>query len=268
MNAGGANDWIAGITSGTLVTTRAYPSTPNTGTITVQDCANTPPTYTCGGVPSFAFQINSNIWPLSPICGGADNPTACRAWQQFVYRSEGPPLLPNQKRGRLYMQYWLFHYNNGTGRCPTGSTWSADPLDSTSCVRNGPPGTPIPDHGVDYMLRNSDMSARITGSPAMDVATLTIAGTAYAYSDYDSSGLYLASGWNQSQFNVVGHGSSSMAQFSAGTTINITMVVNNNTSNVPTCIMGGTTGEINNLNRNSCAAYNFPTTEIMWSESN
>ena len=79
----------------------------------------------------------------------------------------------------------------------------------------------------------------------------------------------LASGWNQSEFNIIGDGGGSQANFNAGSHLTVMIAVDNGTSATPTCaVNAGTTGETNNLNLGACSGTGGASPFIQFTESN
>ena len=69
----------------------------------------------------------------------------------------------------------------------------------------------------------------------------------------EDSVVYLSTGWKESEFNIVGDGGGSEADFNSGSSITVKSAVTNGTTNAPICASNaGTTGETNNLNLGSC----------------
>ena len=68
--------------------------------------------------------------------------------------------------------------------------------------------------------------------------------------------LDISSVWNKAEFNVVGNGGGSRADFNSGSTVTVTLLLFDGSTSAPTCVPNdGTTGESNNLNLGSCAAF-------------
>jgi hypothetical protein len=199
---------------------------------------------------AYSLQLNTN--PFTPpklsdgtsICDGADNPSACQGWEQFIY----------QGAGGGYIQYWLLKYR-ADGTCPLG--WK-------------PGGALAP--GDCY--RNSLSNARASAAPITDLANLSVRGATSSGLDIiqvtvdetismTSQKTFLnmnSNVWTTAEFNVFGDSDDHEAIFSTENT-GATVVVRietdgSTTTSVPTCDGVSFTGETNNLNLepNSCRA--------------
>lgn len=85
-----------------------------------------------------------------------------------------------------------------------------------------------------------------------DVPQLNYGTESWSISAPDSV-LQLGSAWNQAEFNVVGNTDGSRADFNAGASINVKLLIADGTSIAPTCVGGiATTRETNNLNLRAC----------------
>jgi hypothetical protein len=77
---------------------------------------------------------------------------------------------------------------------------------------------------------------------------------AYSTTGQDSV-MFLANGWKESEFNVIGDGGGSAANFSAGTKLTVNIALTNGSNAKPVCQANdGTTGETNNLTLGACKA--------------
>ena len=59
----------------------------------------------------YSIQLNSNFMSGDQACAGANNPSQCLGWLQYVYSSS---------EHAAFMQYWLIRYTGGTVHCPAG----------------------------------------------------------------------------------------------------------------------------------------------------
>jgi hypothetical protein len=101
-----------------------------------------------------------------------------------------------------------------------------------------------------------------------DTAVFTDGSTAYSASQPDGT-VSLGSWWGQSEFNVVGNGGGSRAQFNSGTSITVHLAVSDGGTGAPSCLSdSGTTGESNNLNLGSCSTAGGSSPYIQFKESN
>jgi hypothetical protein len=179
------------------------------------------------------------------VCSGH---SGCQAWQQYVYSSG---------ERAAFMQTWLINWN---ATCPAGwFTFSNDCYRNSSAVN-------VPQEAI-KKLKKMQMNGTATAN-ANDVLTFTVGTTAYRTQGSDSV-VDLASGWNASEFNIIGDGGGSEAVFNSGSSITVKIQVNNGTSNAPTCESNaGTTGETNNLNLGACTATGGAAPFIQFTESN
>ncbi len=103
----------------------------------------------------------------------------------------------------------------------------------------------------------------------MDAVSLSTGDTVYSSSN-DSLVNLGQSGWQGAEFNVFGNGDSSEATLNAGSRMAVRISVNDGTTDIPECRMGGTTGESNNLTLvPPCCPYGGPSPAIVfWQSSN
>jgi len=185
----------------------------------------------------YSLQLNSNFMSGSPACAAAFDPTKCLAWEQFVYSSSSHAA---------FMQYWLIHYSGGSVVCPGG--WNRF---SDDCYKNSA-AVSVPQQPITE-LPNMSLSGTAVAN-ALDTFVTTTATQAYTTTGLDSV-VYLANGWNASEFNVVGDGGGSQANFNAGASLTVHIDLVDGTSAKPVCQANdGTTGETNNLNLGACKA--------------
>lgn len=177
---------------------------------------------------SFSLQVNTNFFTTS-TCNGSPNQPNCRGWQQFIFANDG-------STGVVFMQYWLINY--GTP-CPTG--WTAF---SGSCYKNSA-GTSVPVQTIANLSR-----LKLTGNatPGGQDTAIISTGSGNLQATGQDSVLNVAQGWNFAEFNIFGDGSARpTASFNAGSTITVRIGLTNGSTDSPTCVVGGTTGERNNL---------------------
>jgi len=185
---------------------------------------------------AYTYQLNTNVYYNSPACAGASDPTQCRSWEQFIYENDGGS-------GTTYIQYWLIRWNNP---CPGG--WVSYPYPTasdTSCYRNSTLATPVPNQPINSAnILASSLSG--TATAGGDSVTFTAGGVAYARSGNNFS--TISAGWTQAEFEIVGDGNSGQANFNAGAAyVSRTRIFYGGTA-PPNCVVGGFTGETNNLN--------------------
>jgi len=198
----------------------------------------------------YSIQLNSNFMSGDQACAGANDPSKCLGWLQFVYSSSSHAA---------FMQYWLIHYTGGTVHCPTG--WFSF---STDCYKNSSavsvPQEPVTD------LHQMNLSGTAVNA-GLDTLAYTDGTNAYSTTGQDSV-MYLSEGWTGSEFNIIGDGGGSQATFNAGTALTVEIALTDGTNDKPTCeAHGGTTGETNNLNLKKCKANGGAVPRVTFKES-
>ena len=209
----------------------------------------------------YSLQMNSNLFS-SPNCSGAANPSLCKGWEQFIYQNTG-----NSNPGLVYIQSWLITYGKTT--CPSGFT-SYNNFGDLECYNNSSVTT-TPSQPITNLAKLSLTGQAAFGGSGSDTSMLSTGdGNLYAASGNDSL-LTLSTGWNTVEFNIVGDGNGSAANFNAGSTIvaEDDVTLTNLTPGAPTCANGGTTAETNNLSlvTSSCCPVSGTAT-ILFTESN
>jgi hypothetical protein len=202
-----------------------------------------------GQANAYTLQLNSEFFN-GPVCAGAQTPSKCLTWLQYVYYA-----APGQSS--VFMQYWLINWDK---TCPAGwNSFSPDCYKNSASVRA--PQEPITDL--------SQMS--ITGSAVnggLDTTIFADGANAYKTTGPDTV-VDLAGAWNGSEFNVIGPGGGSEADFNAGTKLTVGIAVTDGSTAKPKCLAhAGTTGETNNLNLGACKAKAGDTPSISFVESN
>ena len=185
------------------------------------------------GANSFSLQLNSNFFSGSPTCNGAQTPSVCQAWQQFVFS--------NTECGTTcgFMQYWLISYNT---TCPGGwTTYSGSNF--TDCYKNSS-AISVPKQLITNLANLSVTGEASAGG--IDTFIMGVGGTVYTVTGQDSV-VDLAAAWTESEFNIVGDSSGSEATFNAGSSITVRTTANNGTLTAPSCDGQGFTAETNNL---------------------
>jgi hypothetical protein len=186
---------------------------------------------------TYTLQLNSNFMKNDQACAAANVPANCLGWLQYVYSSS---------EHQSFMQYWLIHYSGGTVHCPSGwNTFSDD------CWKNsagkGTPQEPITD------ITQMSMSGNAVAG-GVDTLVFTDGANAFSTTGQDSV-MFLANGWTESEFNVIGDGGGSQADFNTGTKLTVKIDVTNGSQAAPVCQANdGTTGETNNLTLGKCKA--------------
>jgi len=187
------------------------------------------------GANAFSLQINTNTFRTS-ACNGAKDPTNCWGWQQFIYSNSGGDangVTSNFAAG--FMEYWLLGYGSN---CPSG--WNSY---QDSCSTNSGGAVPIVKQDVTNLAA---LSLAGFAEPSGDSVTVGVGGTLSAAFG-DDTVLNLAQGWTQAEFNIVGDGNGSQANFNAGATIVVRTAIDTASSGAPACVDIGQTGETNNL---------------------
>ncbi|HEY8975830.1 MAG TPA: hypothetical protein VIN75_16540 [Burkholderiaceae bacterium] len=197
-----------------------------------------------GGSNVYSIQLNSNFMSTA-ACNGH---SGCLAWEQFVYSSY---------EQQAFMQYWLIDYGNS---CPSG--WNSY---SGSCYKNSA-AVNVPKQAISVLSQLKMSATAVAGGN--DTLVFTTPTKAYSTTGKDSV-TYLATAWQQSEFNIVGDGGGSNATFNSGSSITVKVAVSHGSTAAPTCASNaGTTGETNNLKLGSCSAVGGATPYIQFKESN
>jgi hypothetical protein len=187
------------------------------------------------GPNEYSIQINTNDKMSTAACGGIKG---CKVWQQFLYSTD----YVSAGVAEVYMQYWLLNY----GSCPSG--WTQQPK-SSNCYLNSflsdAPDIPPTELAV-------DLSATVTPF-GFDCVTLNYSSEVVS-SCFPDIVLEISSVWNKAEFNVVGDGGGSRADFNNGASITPLLYIDDGSRTAPTCLPpgSGTTGESNNLNLGPC----------------
>jgi hypothetical protein len=199
------------------------------------------------GANDYSIQLNSNFMNTA-TCKGASNPAKCLDWEQFVY-SSGYNVA--------FMQYWLINWNK---TCPSG--WFSY---SNDCYTNSN-GVTVAEEAITKLK-----TLKLSGSAkngGIDTLVFTVGKVAYSTTGSDSV-VDLATAWTESEFNIIGDGNGSEANFNSGSSVTVKVAVSNATKNAPTCAANsGTTGETNNLNLGSCSGTGGSSPYIEFVESN
>ncbi len=193
---------------------------------------------------TYSIQLNSNFM-TTPACQGI---SGCQSWEQFVYSSS---------ERSAFMQYWLIDYGN---TCPQG--WNS--FDG-SCYKNSA-AVRVPKLPITELA-----SLKLSGSAVAngtDTLVFTTPTKAYSTTGADSV-VFLATDWQQAEFNIIGDGGGSKATFNKGSSLTVKVAVTNGTTNAPACVAdAGTTGETNNLTLGTCSTAGGAAPYIQFVESN
>ncbi|MBV9720100.1 MAG: hypothetical protein JOZ77_12335 [Candidatus Eremiobacteraeota bacterium] len=198
----------------------------------------------------YSLQLNSNFISGDQACANAYNPAQCLGWLQYVYSSSSHAA---------FMQYWLIRYTGGSVHCPPG--WNSF---SPDCYKNSS-AVSVPQEAVTDLPRINLSGNAVNGG--LDTLEFTDGSNAYSTNGPDTV-MYLSEGWTGSEFNIIGDGGGSQADFNAGTALTVKIALTDGTSNAPTCQPhDGTTGETNNLNLGTCTAAGGATPQVTFKES-
>lgn len=183
----------------------------------------------------FSLQLNSQFISGAPACSGASVPSACQAWQQFIY-AYGNPATGNPASD-IFMEYWLINYN---ATCPPG--WFTSTPD---CYINSKAAD------VKTLTASQLATLRFSGSATSggnDEVLLSVgSGQATTVTAKDSR-IDLARFWHTAEWGVFGDGGGVEAYFGANTSLEAeTALTASSGSAAPKCVKEGFTGETNNL---------------------
>jgi hypothetical protein len=241
QTVGGGADYAAEVTTGLISKTQgSFPKVTGVKTETG-----------IGGANDYSLQLNSNFMKTS-ACNGAANPSDCWDWQQFVYSSGYG----------AFIQYWLIDWNT---TCPSGwYTYNPD-SHTTDCYTNSE-GVYVPQEAITRLS-----ALKLSGTAkegGNDTLVFTVGLWAYSTSGLDSV-VDLATAWKESEFNVIGDGDGSEADFNSASSVTVKISVWNGTTDAPTCASdSGTTGETNNLNLSTCSGTGGIAPYIEFTEAN
>jgi hypothetical protein len=181
-----------------------------------------------GVANAYSLQLNSAPF-TTPACEG--HGSSCKGWEQFVLSNpaDGEP-------SSILTQFWLLNY---TGACP--ADW--DSFEGDYCYTDGP-DEEVPTQPIGNLSQLS-----LTGSvtATSDTTVLTTPSTSYTVAAPDSM-LELSKQWNTVEFLLGGDGGGTEAVFNSGSTLVAQTATNNGTTEAPTCILDGFSGETNSLN--------------------
>jgi hypothetical protein len=201
------------------------------------------------GANSYSLEINSN-YMRTKTCRHSKHYDLCDVWQQFIYSSDN---------AEAFMQYWLLNWGES---CPTGWTTSfLDCYTSSAAVS-------VPKEVISKLKTLSFSGAAV--EYGLDTLIMYVGETAYKTTGKDNV-LYLATAWEVSEFNILGDGGGSEANFNTGSSITVKNQVTNGTKRQAMCQVGtATSGETNNLNLDlhSCFGKGGTRPFIEFTESN
>jgi hypothetical protein len=243
QTVGNGDDYAAEVTSGLISeTVGSFPKV--TGVTSETDPAML-------GANDYSLQLNSNFMNTA-ACDGAAVPADCLDWEQFVY-SSGYEVA--------FMQYWLIYWDT---TCPSG--WFTYEVDGYIFCYTNSNGVTAPLEVIKKLKTLKLSGSAVNGG--IDTLVFTAGKDAYSTTGPDSV-VDLATAWTESEFNIIGDGDGSEADFNSGASITVKVQVTNGTKNAPVCAANsGTTGETNNLNLGSCAGHKGASPYIEFTESN
>ncbi len=187
------------------------------------------------GLNDYTIQLNSYFFQSS-ACGSIKN---CVGWEQFVYANP-----QGSSQGFLFIQDWLVAtVQSGLTGCPPGKGWQ---FLGIGCVQNSPFGVNIPNISITDLAQVIETGTASTGG---DSIFLSVGKTEYGMQNVQGDGIVdLAPNWKGAEFNVIGGGGGSRADFNAGSKITVSLQTDTGLKKKPTCpANSGTTGESNNL---------------------
>src|SRR5262252_3422084 len=204
------------------------------------------------GLGPFSLQLNANFF-TTKSCGPGCTACAggCAAWQQFFFQNG------DVEGTRVSIEYWLLDF---PPPCPDGWT-----LATGGCTRfSDSADVPGP---LNSNLAAMSLVGKTTGT--MDTVILSTTG-----GDLEAVGanhmVDLQPAWSFAEFNVLGEGGGTTANFNTGSTLVVRTAITDGTGNAPTCIDDDSpSGEKNNLNMISpCCTVAGAEPAIVFTESN
>jgi hypothetical protein len=213
------------------------------------------PAYGDGGIlgaNEYSIQLNTNYTGTTAACHGH---SGCVVWQQFAYATN----YEVEGEGAVFMQYWLIGW--GDSDCPSGffSDGEGDCYGNSKYV-SAPDVKPT-------SLASVSLSGKAEKG-GNDTVVFMDGTTAYSVSGADTV-LDISKVWKESEFNVIGDGGGSRADFNKPVSITVKIALTDGTTSAPTCVANaGTTGETNNLNLGTCTAAGGTSPSIEFTESN
>ncbi len=245
-NVGNGVDWSAQAGTGVPVGYANGLFTAITGLTSEQDSKR--------GTNYYSLQVNSNTYSAT-ACPYGGHSTGYTCWEQFIFQANGCTGC----RGAAFIEYTLRGYYTTYNSCPPGgppnsSVWTPTPPapNSKDCYSNSSLNSQMPDEPPSNLIHLSLAGSAAAFGSANDQVTFcdSTTGQCYTFSNTKTV-LNLYQNWSIAEFNVFGYGDLSQANFN---TPGVSMTINDNeeksdgTVITPSCNLGGTTGETNNLN--------------------
>lgn len=197
------------------------------------------------GPNDYSLQLNTDLNANATACANFGY-AQCQVWSQFIYATSIGGNGP-----QVFIQNWVFPsaQDYDSAGCPAGWT-DASGGGGAQCYFNSQ-ATNVPAVAATQLAEVTlSGSASSNGN---DTATFTVGTDAYSASQADST-VNLSGWWSVSEFNIFGNAAGNVAQFNSGSSITVHLAVDDGTTNAPTCLSAGTTGETNNLNLGTCTA--------------
>ena len=205
----------------------------------------------------FSLQINSQFFSCNTVYTASKSATC---WEQFVFQN-----YPGSNLGEYYIEYALAGYYSTYGSCPPltdrppgGSSWTNAP-GTGDCYAN----TAVQQVSLQQAsnLVNLAMGgAANLQSNGYDEVLFCVSTTCNTYSETDGV-LNLYQSWTHAEWNVLGVGGGSEANFNPGVSVSATTNLYNpsNSRLNPTCssVSPSYTGESNNLWSSSCSVSSY-----------
>ncbi len=186
------------------------------------------------GLNSYTLQLNSDLFATA-ACGSIPD---CEGWEQFVFANP-----PGAGPASLFIQDWLIATGPRFSGCPPDSGWGY--IKGDGCVQNSPISIDLATVSI------TDLGALIeTGAAASsgDSIFLSVGSTEFGMKVQGDGITDLSEHWMGAEFNVIGNGNRSTADFNSGSKITVDLQTNDGLTKKPTCPPNsGTTGEKNNL---------------------
>lgn len=200
----------------------------------------------------YSLQMNTPYFS-SPACASSPDPSGCEVWQQFVFSQAGG----KSGASSAFMVYWLINY---AAYCPSG--WHQAALNCWIASD----AVAVPKQKLSAL---GDL--QLTGAAVAsgnDTVTFTNAKKAYAVSAADSV-LALAGHWRSTEFNILGNGAGTQANFNPGSQITVNIALTDGAQTAPSCRTNTIfTYETNNLDLDSCNGASGQNPSITFTESN
>ena len=237
------NDQYTAVAPGNDRISAAIGSFPS-ATVTSERTVNVNGSTGSVGPNSYTLQINSNVFSTA-VCKGVAN--CGYGWVQFVYTNP-PNAAPTKypRPGQLNVWDWLEPINRKPIACPKNAGWIAS---SPYCYQVSPT-IEIPNQAIGG---NALAAMTLEGTAGTtDSVYLTVGPTTYAIEQAQRDGITdLAENWTQTEFNIYGNDNGSVAKFTAGSRMTVSVQTNlgAGVTTAPKCSpVYTTTAESNTLN--------------------